>query len=109
MAAGSTSSPTCGRGDGFSATTWEGPDGIGAICDFLSALRRHRWPHAVADKSGFDASIGKRLGRDRGRARCVSDVFSDGGLIFLFPIFFSAFFFEAPAVIYCPLVLYSTV
>jgi hypothetical protein len=84
--------------------------GISPICDFLSALRRHRWPHAVADESGFDASIGRRFGRDRGRAGCVSDVFSDGATHcsvsnLLFPILFRG----SSRTLSCPLVPYSTV
>src|SRR6202011_1127770 len=55
-----------------------GPDGTGPVRDFLSALRHDRRLDSLADQSGFRRAIGRRLRRDRRRARRVSAVFSDG-------------------------------
>src|SRR5438552_4768817 len=55
-----------------------GTDGTGPIRDFLSALRHDRRLDAFADQRGFYGTVGRRLGRNRGRARRLSAVFPDG-------------------------------
>src|SRR6266404_7867307 len=68
-----------------------GPDGAGAIWDFLPDLWLARRADAFAHKSRLDRAVGRSIGRNRWCARRLPAVLSDGaaGRVvsdFLFPI-----------------------
>ena len=72
------------------------------ICGRIAGLTQ------VADESGFDDSIDRCLGRDRRRARCVSDVFSDSATrCSASDLLFSVLFRGPGRALSCPLVLHS--
>ena len=49
-----------------------------AVWNFLSHVRHSRGRHPITDKSRLNGAVRRSLRRNRGRARCLPAIFSDG-------------------------------